>query len=182
MPFILLTAKNDLESKIKGLEQGADAYLDKPFSFRYLLTQISTLLRNREKEREAFARRPFFPINNLEMSKADKQFLNHCIELIEANLADPEFNVEKMSDLICMSRSNLHRKIKALSGMSSIDFIRTIKLKRAAELIQEGEHSIGEISEMIGIQSAAYFSKIFQKQFGITPKDFAMQNRFAKEN
>lgn len=182
IPVILLTAKNDLESKIKGLEQGADAYLDKPFSFRYLLTQISTLLRNREKEREAFARRPFFPINNLEMSKADKQFLNHCIELIEANLADPEFNVEKMSDLICMSRSNLHRKIKALSGMSSIDFIRTIKLKRAAELIQEGEHSIGEISEMIGIQSAAYFSKIFQKQFGITPKDFAMQTRFAKEN
>lgn len=182
IPVILLTAKNDLDSKIQGLEQGADAYIDKPFSFKYLMTQIATLLRNREKEREAFIQKPFMPIHALEMSKADKQLLNRMLEIVEAYLADADFNVEKMADILCMSRSTLHRKIKALSGQSSIDFIRTIKLKKAAELIQSGEHSIGEISEMIGIQSPAYFSKLFLKQFGISPSEFAKQNRLSGTN
>lgn len=177
IPLILLTAKNDLESKIQGLEQGADAYIDKPFSFKYLTAQIATLLRNREKEREAFIQKPFLPIHTMEMSKPDKQLLNRMLEIVEENLADADFNVEKMADILCMSRSTLHRKIKALSGQSSIDFIRTIKLKKAAELIQAGEHTIGEISELIGIQSPAYFSKLFLKQFGISPSEFARQNR-----
>lgn len=179
IPVILLTAKNDLESKIQGLEQGADAYIDKPFSFKYLIAQIATLLRNREKEREAFIQKPFMPIHSMEMSKADKQLLNRMLEIVEENLSDAEFNVEKMADILCMSRSTLHRKIKALSGQSSIDFIRTVKLKKAAELIQAGEYSIGEISEKIGIQSPAYFSKLFLKQFGISPSEFAKQNRLS---
>lgn len=182
IPVILLTAKNDLESKIQGLEQGADAYIDKPFSFRFLLTQIATLLRNRKKEREAFIQKPFLPIHSMEMSKADKQIMNRMLEIVEENLPDADFNVEKMADILCMSRSTLHRKIKALSGQSSIDFIRTIKLKKAAELIQTGEHSIGEISEMIGIQSPAYFSKLFLKQFGISPSEFAKQNHLNNDS
>lgn len=94
------------------------------------------------------------------------------------HISESDFTVEKMADLVCMSRSNLHRKIKSLSGLTTLDFIRELKMKRAAELIQEGKYTIGDISERIGIQSPAYFSRIFQKQFGVSPKEFARQNKF----
>lgn len=176
IPFVFLTAKNDLESKINGLKAGAEAYLEKPFSYNYLKTQIMSLLDNRRKEREAFSKRPFFPVHNMKMNKADEGFVNKVIGLIQDNITDENFSVERLADLLCMSRSNLLRKIKALSNLSAVDFIKLIRLKKAAELIQEGKYRVGEIGYMVGINSPSYFSKLFQKQFGATPKDFAKQN------
>lgn len=118
------------------------------------------------------------PACNQEMSPADKEFLNRVTKLVYDHMSESDFTVEKMADLACMSRSNLHRKIKSLSGLTTLDFIRELKLKRAAELIQEGKYTIGDISERIGIQSPAYFSRIFQKQFGVSPKEFARQNKY----
>lgn len=172
IPLILLTAKNDIDSKIKGLESGADAYLEKPFSFDYLVAQATNLLINREKERNAFAKRPFFPVYNLKMNKADEEFMNKVLKQIQANIADENFNVERLAKLLAMSRSVLHRKIKNLVDMAPVDFIRVIRLKQAAELIQTGKYSMAEVSVMIGINSPSYFSKLFLKQFGITPKSF----------
>ena len=177
IPVIFLTAKNDLDSKINGLRLGAEAYVEKPFSFNYLTTQIFSLLNNRQKEREAFSKRPFFPVNNMQMNKADKEFMDKIIAIIHENITDENFGVEKLAEILCLSRSSLLRKIKVLSGLSPNDFIRLIRLKKAAELILDGKHRIGEICYLVGINSPSYFSKIFLKQFGVTPKDFEKQNQ-----
>lgn len=175
IPIIFLTAKNDIDSKINGLKYGAEAYVEKPFSFNYLKEQVLSLLDNRRREREAFSKRPFFSVNNMQMNKADEEFMNKVIKLIEDNITDDDFNVERMADVLCMSRSSLLRKIKTLFNLSPLDFIRLIKLKKAAEFIQEGKYRIGDICYMVGINSPSYFSKLFLKQFGMTPKDFEKQ-------
>ena len=177
IPIIFLTAKNDIDSKINGLKYGAEAYVEKPFSFNYLTTQIFSLLNNRQKEREAFSKRPFFPVNNMQMNKANKEFMDKIIAIIHENITDENFGVEKLAEILFLSRSSLLRKIKVLSGLSPNDFIRLIRLKKAAELILDGKHRIGEICYLVGINSPSYFSKIFLKQFGVTPKDFEKQNQ-----
>lgn len=174
-PMIFLTAKNDLDSKISGLKAGAEAYIEKPFSFNYLKAQVFSLLNNRQKEREAFSKRPFFPVQNMQMSKEDEEFMTRVIQVINENIDDESFNVERMAEALCLSRSSLLRKIKTLFNLSPIDFIRLIRLKKAAELIQDGKYRVGEICYMVGFNSHSYFSKLFCKQFGMTPKDFEKQ-------
>lgn len=175
IPIVLLTAKNDLESKIQGLTLGADAYIEKPFSFGHLLTQLNTLISNRMREREAFMQKPFLPIQQIGMNKADEEFLEKVVAIITENITDVNFNVEKLSELTYMSRSSLHRKITALSDLTPTDFIRLIRLKKAAEIIQDGKYRVGEVCYLVGINSSSYFIKLFQKQFGMTPKEFSKQ-------
>jgi ligand-binding sensor domain-containing protein/signal transduction histidine kinase/DNA-binding response OmpR family regulator len=175
IPVVLLTAKNDLQSKIHGLEMGADAYVEKPFSMNHLVTQLTTILNNRRREKEAFMRKPFLSVQHIGMNKADEEFIQKIISLIEENITDSDFSVEKLAENVYMSRSNLHRKIKALTELTSIDFIRLIRLKKAAELIQSGRYRTGEVCYLVGINSSSYFIKLFQKQFGMTPKEFAKQ-------
>ena len=176
IPIIFLTAKNDLDSKINGLKLGAEAYVEKPFSFNYLKTQVFSLLSNRRIEREAFSKRPFFPVHNMQMNKGDEEFANRVIKEIQNNITDINFGVERMAENLGMSRSNLLRKIKNLFNLSPVDFIRLIRLKKAAELIQEGKFRIGDICYMVGINSSSYFGKLFLKQFGMTPKEFEKKN------
>ena len=174
-PIVFLTAKNDVDSKIEGLKAGAEAYIEKPFSLDYLRTQINSLLDNRAKEREAFSKRPFFPIDNMKMSREDEKMMQKIISIINDNLRDEQFNVERLADEMCMSRSSLLRKIKQLFNMPPLEFIRLVRLKRAAELIQEGKYRMGEIGYMVGFGSPSYFAKMFCRQFGVTPKDFEQQ-------
>lgn len=181
IPVIFLTAKNDLDSKINGLKIGAEAYVEKPFSFNYLKNQIVSLLYNRKKEREAFSKRPFFPTNNMQLNKVDEEFMNKVIRTIEENIMDTNLNVESLAEILNLSRSSLLRKIKSLSNLSPVDFIRLIRLRKAAELINEGKYLIGDICYMVGINSPSYFSKLFMKQFGMNPKDFEKQSQLSKE-
>lgn len=111
------------------------------------------------------------------MSRSDEQLMSQLIAKVRENLSDANYNVEALATAMNMSRSSLHRKIKALTDLSSLDFIRVIRLKHAAELLQEGELRINEISERVGFQSPSYFAKVFQKQFGVTPTEFAQKNR-----
>lgn len=175
IPVILLTAKNDLDSRIEGLSAGADAYIEKPFSYSHLLAQINTLLNNRKRERDAFMQKPFLPVQQTGLSKADEEFLEKLVEVITENITDSGFGVEKLSELVYMSRSSLHRKITALTDLTPTDFIRVIRLKKAAEMIQEGRYRVGEVCYLVGINSPSYFIKLFQKQFGMTPKEFLKQ-------
>ena len=142
IPVIFLTAKNDIDSKINGLKYGAEAYVEKSFSFGYHKEQILSLLNNRRREREAFSKRPFFSVDNMQMNKADEEFMNKVIRIIEDNITDDNFGVEKMADILCMSRSSLLRKIKTIFNLSPLDFIRLIRLKKAAEYIQKGKYQI----------------------------------------
>lgn len=182
IPIVLITAKNDLESKIKGLQLGAEAYIEKPFSIKYFRQLIRSLLENRRRERESFSKKPFFNMEDMHMTKADEEFMNKVIKVIEDNVGEDNFNVEYMADILCMSHSSLLRKIKSVFNMSPVELIRLIKLKKAAELIQEGNHLIGDICYMVGISSPSYFSKLFFKQFGISPKDFEKQCREKQNN
>ncbi|MBQ9285616.1 MAG: response regulator [Bacteroidaceae bacterium] len=175
IPVIFLTAKNDTNTKIAGLQVGAEAYIEKPFAWDFLRSQVISLLSNRQKEREAFAKRPFFPMNGMQMSHEDEEFMNRALEVINKHLSDDSFNVEAMASALCMSRSSLLRKIKTLFDMPPLDFIRLIRLKKAAELIQKGRYRMGEICLMVGFSNHSYFSKLFCRQFGMTPKDFEKQ-------
>lgn len=141
---------------------------------------LNELARERESHnmREALLTRMDYRAQTAQgvtMSKADEKMMGEMIEKVRENLSNPDFNVEALADELYMSRSSLHRKIKALTDLPPVDFIRVIRLKRAAELIQEGEYRINEICDMVGISSPSYFSKLFQKQFGMTPREFEKQ-------
>ena len=180
IPIIFLTAKNDIDSKINGLKYGAEAYVVKPF-FQLSESIKSCPCLTTGAGKRSLCETPFFSVNNMQMNKADEEFMNKVIKVIEDNITDDNFGVERMADILCMSRSSLLRKIKTLFNLSPLDFIRLIKLKKAAEFIQEGKYRIGDICYMVGINSPSYFSKLFLKQFGMTPKDFEKQYQSGKQ-
>ncbi len=175
IPVVFITAKNDLDSKVKGLQLGAEAYIEKPFSIKYLREMVITLLENRRRAREAFARKPFFQAENIPVNKEDERFMEKILAIIKENMSDVEFNVEALGDKMCMSRSNLLRHIKSVFNLSPSELIRVVRLKTAAELIKTGGYTLGEISRMIGISSQSYFTKMFFKQFNVMPNEFARQ-------
>lgn len=172
IPIILLTAKNTLQSKIKGLEEGADAYIEKPFSPAHLHAQINSLLSNRNKMREFFASSPLSHINTIAYTKEDEAFLEKLNELIQKNMINHDFDVEGLASLMHMSRPTLYRKIKAISELTPNDLINITRLKKAAELLNLGKYKIFEIAYMVGYNSQTHFGRNFQKQFGMTPSEY----------
>lgn len=172
IPVILLTAKTTLQAKIEGMKLGADVYIEKPFSVEYLKVCVSNLLSNREKLRIAFAHSPFVQANSMAVTKADETFLKTLKEIVDANMQNSNFCLDDMANLLNMSRSSLNRKIKGILGLTPNDYIRLERLKKAAQLLQEGECKINEVCYMTGFNTPSYFTKCFQKQFGTLPKDF----------
>ena len=177
VPIILLTAKNTLQSKIQGLEQGADAYIEKPFSPEHLHAQINSLLSNRNKIREYFASSPFAHIKTMAHTKADEIFLENLNEVVQNHLADAGFDVEHLADKMNMSRPTLYRKIKAISDLTPNDLINVARLKKAAQLLSEGQYKIYEVSDMVGYSSQTHFGRNFQKQFGMSPSEYLARHR-----
>ena len=173
IPVILLTAKTNIQSKIEGLELGADAYIEKPFSVEYLQACIANLINSREKLRQAFAQSPFVAANTMALTKADEEFMKKLNEIIQGNFHNPDFSMDDIVDSLNMSRSNFYRKIKGVLDLSLNEYLRLERLKRAAQLLKEGNGRVNEICYMVGFNSPSYFSKCFQKQFGVLPKDFA---------
>ena len=172
IPIILLTAKNGIQSKIEGLELGADAYIEKPFSKEHLQAQIASLLNNRNIIREYFASSPLVHIKSIAHSKADEVFLETLYETINKNIEDTDLDVEKLAQIMNMSRITLYRKIKAISILTPIELINITRLKKAAELLAEGNHRIFEVSYMVGFSSQSNFARNFQKQFNVTPSEY----------
>ena len=172
IPIILLTAKTTLQAKIEGMKLGADVYIEKPFSVEYLKVCVANLLNNREKLRASFVNSPFVQTGSMAMTKADESFLKTLKEVVVANMQNPDFCLDDMASLLNMSRSSLNRKIKGILDMTPNDYIRLERLKKAAQLLKEGECKINEVCYMTGFNTPSYFTKCFQKQFGILPKDF----------
>ncbi|HZF64813.1 MAG TPA: response regulator [Chitinophagaceae bacterium] len=172
IPIILLTAKNTLQAKIKGLEIGADAYIEKPFSPEHLQAQIASLLTNRSKIKDYFAKSPLVHIKSMAYSKADEQFLELLNQAIEARIDDPDLDVEEIARTMAMSRPTLYRKIKAISNLTPNELIHVTRLKKAAELLAAGSYKIYEVTEMVGYTSQHNFSRSFLKQFGMTPTEY----------
>ena len=127
---------------------------------------------NRENLRRAFAKSPFVASNTMALTKADEKFMKQLNEIISANLHDPDFNMDTMAELLHMSRSSFYRKIKGVLDLTPNDYLRLERLKLAAQLLKEGNDRVNEICYKVGFNSPSYFSKCFQKQFGVLPKDF----------
>ena len=172
IPVILLTAKNTIQSKVEGVELGADAYIEKPFSKEHLLAQIASLIANRSMIREYFASSPLIHIKSMAHSKADERFLEVLNETIVKNIEDADLDVEKLACILNMSRITLYRKIKAISNLTPIELINITRLKKAAELLAEGDHKIFEVAYMVGFSSQSNFARNFHKQFKMTPTDY----------
>jgi DNA-binding response OmpR family regulator len=172
IPVILLTARNTLDSRIEGLEKGADAYIEKPFSPKHLLAQIDNLLTNRNKLKDFFASSPLTHIKSIAYSKADEEFLEKITDVILSNLKNPDLDVEYLAREMYMSRATLYRKISEICNLSPNELIKINRLKKAAQLLTEGNHKLYEISDMVGFTSQHHFGRCFFKQFNMTASEF----------
>lgn len=172
IPVILLTAKNTIQSKVEGLELGADAYIEKPFSKEHLLAQIASLLANRNMVREFYASSPLVHIKSIAHSKADEKFLEKLNDFICEHIEDADMDVEKLAKKMNMSRITLYRKIKEISVLTPLEVINITRLKKAAELLAQGNHKIYEIANMVGFSSQSNFARSFHKQFNISPTEY----------
>jgi DNA-binding response OmpR family regulator len=172
IPVILLTAKVNVESKVQGFEIGADAYIEKPFSLEVLMAQIANLLQNREKLRETFLKHPYIGANSVALTKSDEEFIRKLHAIVVENIDNSGFIVEEIAEHFNMSRASFYRKIKGVLNLTPNEYIRVERLKRAAQLLKEKTYKVNEICYMVGFNSPSYFSKCFQQQFGVLPKDF----------
>lgn len=172
VPVILLSAKIENSAKIEGLRSGADVFIEKPFSTLYLKAQISSLLKNRKGILEVFNSSPLAPYSTIVTNKSDEYFLNKLNEEIEKHISDVNFTVESLADIVNISRSNLQRKLKSISGYSPGDYLRNYRLKKACLLLLESDSRINEVAFRVGFNSASYFTKVFYKTYSMSPKEF----------
>ena len=200
IPIILLTAKTTIESKLEGLEYGADDYITKPFSATYLQARVENLLMQRKKLQNFYrdslthvtvsetpvaqgetltdhastgpessaAEEPAMP----EMSPNDRKFMDKLVDLMEQNMDNGELVVDDLVRELAVSRSVFFKKLKTLTGLAPIEFIKEMRIKRAAQLIETGEFNMTQISYMVGINDPRYFSKCFKAQVGMTPTEY----------
>lgn len=180
IPFILLTAKTDLESKLDGLDYGADDYITKPFSVRYLRARIENIILQRKRLYEGFSsdKQPVSKLTEtegepeLKITSQDELFIRKVKEEIETNIDNSEFVVDDLAASVAMSRTVFFKKLKSLTGFAPIEFIRDIKIKHAAKLIETQQYSIKEVSYMVGISDTKYFTQCFKNVFGMTPSEY----------
>ena len=173
IPFVLLTAKTDLDTKIVGLNFGADSYIEKPFSINHLKAQINNLIESRRLLRNKYSEMPFVSITTIAGNSADEQFLTRVNDIIERNVSNEDFSIDLFAEELCISRSGLFAKIKTLADITPNELIQLIRLKKAAEYLVQKEYRINEIAYMVGFNNPSYFSKCFQKQFGVGPLEFS---------
>jgi signal transduction histidine kinase/DNA-binding response OmpR family regulator/Tfp pilus assembly protein PilF len=176
IPVIMLTAKASVENRIEGFETGADDYITKPFNMKELLIRINNLIEQRRKLRERFSREVTLQPKDIALTSADEKFLNRTIEIIEKNMGDGEFDVAALREDVGLSHMQLFRKLKALTDQAPGDFIRTIRLKRAAQLMQQKFGNIAEITYEVGFNNLSYFAKCFREMFGMSPSDYMKNN------
>lgn len=176
IPVILLTALTDERQRIFGITGGADDYIQKPFHTDYVKIKIIHLLQERQKLRERLLEK--LRDNKLLLSEPEKvesiddAFLRKFAEQIEAVYADPEYNVEKLSETLGLSRGHLHRKIKELTGTAPVEFLRTYRLNKATQLLRQNAYTVSEVAYRTGFSSPAYFSKCFKAVYGVTPTEY----------
>ncbi len=172
IPIILLTAKSGQENKLEGLKTGADDYLTKPFDIKELQIRIENLIKIRRKLQEKYSKGDYIPKSDgKKLSSIDEIFMNKVIGVIEKHLPEEEFTIEKLSLEIGMSRSQVHRKIKALTGKSLSVYMRTLRLLRAKKMIERKEGNISEIAYSVGFSSLGYFTRCFKEEFSYPPSD-----------
>jgi len=177
IPVILLTGSSSPEIKLKGIECGADDYITKPFENELLVARIKGILKGRNTLKQYFLNEITLQNNSLKIPEEYSEFLSRCIAIIEKHMVEEEFSLSTFTDEICMSRSKLSRKLKSISGLSISEFIRYVRLRKAAELMIQTDLKIKEVAFHVGIQDMKYFREQFCKLFEMNPSDFIRKYR-----
>lgn len=178
IPVILLTARTSLIFKVEGLETGADDYMTKPFTPKVLQLKVKNFLRSRAVLKKTFTDNEVLTIEpkRITLTSSDEKFITKALESLEENMSNPAYSVEDLGRYIGMSRMQLYRKLKALTGQSPNEFIRTIRLKRAAQLLEQKQLTVAEVTYEVGFNDLQYFRECFKKQFGVTPSEYTQRS------
>jgi len=177
IPIILLTAMSTAENELEGTESGADAYITKPFSPKLLLARIFQLIKQRDKLREKFSNDPYIELPATCSSDKDKEFLNKLNLIIKERMSDSGLSVDELAGEVNLGRTIFYRKVRGVTGYSPNEYIRIIRMKKAAGLLLQGNYNVSEVSYRVGIENPIYFSKYFKEQFGVLPSTYLRTNK-----
>lgn len=172
IPVLLLTALSAADSKLKGVQCGADAYITKPFSMRVLMMRILKTIEQREKLKEKFSNDPTTVRPLISATESDKLFTDRLTEVVSSNLSNPDFNVDSFAAAMSLGHTILYRKVKGVTGYAPKEYLRIMRMKKAAELLLKTDINVSEVAYAIGMNDPLYFSKSFKKQFGVSPTSY----------
>jgi len=181
IPVILLTAMHSKENEIKGLTTGADDYITKPFDLSVLQAKVENILSIRESLKQKYTGTVILEPKNVVITSHDEKFLQRAIQIVEENISDNDLDIETFSIKVGVSRMQLYRKIQALTDMTVKEFIRHIRLKRAAQLLQQNKMNISEIAYEVGFKDLTYFRKCFKREFGMSATEYISQEKKANK-
>jgi signal transduction histidine kinase/ligand-binding sensor domain-containing protein/DNA-binding response OmpR family regulator len=182
IPVILLTARMADQKKIEGYETGADDYITKPFNFEILESRMYNLIAQRERIRKSFQKHFKIEPGEIGITSLDEKLINKALKLVEENISVTNFSVEKMSRELGMSRVHLYKKLTAITGKTPIEFIRVMRLKRAAQLLRKSQLTVAEVAFEVGFNDPRYFSRYFKTEFGILPSQYIKENKYPPES
>ena len=177
IPVIILSAKTDIKDQMEGLQMGADDYIPKPFSLAILTTKIQNMMRTRRRMLEKYAKSLEVEPEKITFNAMDEALLKRAMAIVEKNMDNIEFSTDEFAREMNMSRSDLHLKLKAITGESTIDFIRKIRFNEAAKLLKDGRYTVAEVSTMVGFNTPSYFATSFKKYFGCLPTEYIKKSK-----
>jgi YesN/AraC family two-component response regulator len=180
IPVILLTAVTDVESKVAGMKIGADDYITKPFSSEFLHARIENLIAQRHQLQQLYrsqfiSSKPDLSLPPLELKSQEELFIQNLLKLMNENINNFELNIDYLASELSMSRTVFFNKLKSLTGLSPVEFVREVRFERAAEFMRETQLTVSEISYQVGIEDPRYFSRCFKQKFGVTPSEYRAQ-------
>lgn len=175
IPIVLLTAKTAEKTQFEGLETGADDYIVKPFKLKLLEARVKNLVASRKQLRDRYSQEVILKPMDISISSIDQKFIERTQAVLDENLTDPDLNIEDFSKHVGMSRMQLHRKLKAITGLTATEFIRTQRLRLAASLLEKSDVNVSEICYQVGFNNPSYFSKCFKDEFGCLPSEYAQK-------
>ena len=177
IPVIILSAKTDIKDQMEGLQMGADDYIPKPFSLAILTTKIQNMMRTRRRMLDKYAKSLEVEPEKITFNAMDEALLKRAMAIVEKNMDNIEFSTDEFAREMNMSRSNLHLKLKAITGESTIDFIHKIRFNEAAKLLKDGRYTVAEVSTMVGFNTPSYFATSFKKYFGCLPTEYIKKSK-----
>lgn len=177
VPIVLLTAVNNQQKMLDGFETGADDYITKPFNPDILASRVRNLIGQREKLQSNFKLQMQMTPKDIQVTTLDEKLINRAIEVVEANISNPDFSVAELSQELGMSRVNLYKKLKSLTGHTPIEFIRTFRIKRAAQLLAQSQMGVSEAAYQVGFNDPRYFTRYFKAEFKMLPSEYAKKNK-----
>ena len=178
IPVILLTARTTDESKLQGLELGADDYVTKPFNMDVLLLRVQKLMEWSQKSHQQFRQKVDVSPSEITITPLDEKFVKSALKIVEDNIANSDFTVEMLAQQIGMSRSALYKKIMAVTGLGPAEFIRTVRIKRGKALLERSQMQITEIAYSVGFNSLKSFTMNFKAEYGLTPSEYLKKKGF----